>query len=121
MRVRWSSDSGFSLHPSVQTCRRWSERAGGFFDDQRGTGSDMDGALAVSDFSLGFAVSDTGSCPEKTASGLVRRLIAMLSLAPVAKPLRAAQENRRKFYDALPSRLFRKISVWREGFDRQIT
>jgi hypothetical protein len=92
-----------------------------FFDDQRGTGSDMDGALAVSDFSLGFAVSDTGSCPEKTASGLVRRLIAMLSLAPVAKSLRAAQENRRKFYDALPSRLFRKISVWREGFDRQIT
>jgi hypothetical protein len=62
-----------------------------FFDHQRGTGSDMDGALAVSDFSLGFAVSGTGACPEKTASGLVRRLNAMLSLAPVAKLLSAAQ------------------------------
>jgi hypothetical protein len=81
----------------------------------------MDGALAVSDFSPGFAVSETGSCPEKTASGLVRRLNAMFSLAPVAKSLRAAKENRRKFYDALPARLFRKISVWREGFDRKIT
>jgi hypothetical protein len=30
MRVRWSPDPGSSLHPSVQTFRRCSKRAGGF-------------------------------------------------------------------------------------------